>query len=132
MATLLGRDAVIYWGSTVSPSRIAETREIAIDLGSDFADDTVHGDINRSEAPTYNRFAATITGLWDDAAYLIVDGAIAKSNGYFYIYPASNVSSKYFYGRGYVSVDQGAYPYDDFSRLNWSVRPSGTVTFKHP
>jgi len=131
LSTLLGRDACIYWGSTVSPSRIAETRNISIDLGSDWADDTVHGDVNRSEAPTYSKFACTITGLYDDAAYVVMDDAIAKVQGYFYVYPKSSVNTQYFYGRGYVSVDEASYPYDDFSNMNWSVRPAGAVTWKH-
>lgn len=131
MATLVGRDAAVYWGSGASPGRIAETRNISIDLGTDFLDDTVHGDTNRSEAPSFNRFAVTITGLYDDAAFDIIDDAIAKTEGYFYIYPKSSVGTQYFYGRGYVSVDENSYPYDDFSNLNWSIRPSGTVTFKH-
>ena len=131
MATLLGRDAAVYWASTVSPSRIAETRNIAIDMGADWVDDTVHTDVNRSEQPTFSRFNVTITGLYDDAAYIIIDDAISKVEGYFYIYPKSSVNSQYFYGRGYVSVDEASYPYDDFSNLNWSIRPSGVVTFKH-
>ena len=131
MTTLLGRDAVVYWGSTASPGRIQETKNISIDLGSDFAEDTVHGDSFRSEAPTFNRFAVTITGLYDNGAFDVIDDAISKVEGYFYIYPKSSVDTQYFYGRGYVSVDQSAFPFDDFSSLNWTVRPSGTVTFEH-
>ncbi len=131
MATLIGRDAIVYWGSGVSPGRIAETKNISIDLGSDFAEDTVHGDIFRSEAPTFNRFAVTVTGLYDDAAFEVIDDAISKVEGYFYIYPKSDVSTQYFYGRGFVSVDEASYPFDDFSNMNWGIRPSGTVTFQH-
>ncbi len=131
MATLLGRDAVVYWGSGVSPGRIAETRNIAIDLGSDFVDDTVHGDVNRSEQPTFSRFTATITGLYDDAAFTIIDDALSKVQGYWYIYPKSSVGTQYWYGRGYVSVDEAAFPYEDMSNQNWTIRPSGTVTFVH-
>lgn len=131
MATLLGRDAAVYWGSGVSPGRIAETKNISIDMGTDFADDTVHGDVNRSEAPTFSRFTITITGLYDDAAFIVIDDAISKVEGYFYLYPHSNVSTQYHYGRGFVSVDENSFPFDDFSSLNWSVRPSGVVTFEH-
>lgn len=131
IATLLTRDSVVYWGSTVSPSRIAETREISIDMGADWVDDTVHGDVNRSEQPTFSKFACSITGLYDDAAYIVLDDAISKVQGYFYVYPKSSVSAQYFYGRGYVAVDQLSLPYDDFGKLNWSIRPAGVVTFKH-
>ena len=131
MATVQSRDATVYWGSTVSPGNVAEHRNISIDMGSDFVDDTVHGDLFRSESPTFSRFAVTITGLYDDSVPRIIDDAISKVQGYFYIYPKSDVATAYFYGRGYVSVDENAYPFDDFATLNWSIRPSGTVTFKH-
>jgi hypothetical protein len=121
----------VYWGSTASPSRIAETRNVSIDLGADFVEDTVHADINRSEAPTFSRFNVTVTGLYDDAAYTVIDDSISKVEGYFYIYPKSSVNAQYWYGRGYISVDEASFPYDDFSNLNWAIRPSGTVTFKH-
>lgn len=132
MATVQSRDAAVYWGSTASPGRIAETRNISIDMGSDFVEDTVHGDTVRSESPTFNRFNATITGLYDDAVPKLIDDALSKVQGYFYIYPKSNDNTIYFYGRGYVAVDENSYPYDDFAKLNWTIRPSGTVTFKHP
>src|SRR3989304_5127750 len=127
MATVQSRDATVYWGSTVSPGRVAETRNISIDMGSDFVDDTVHGDLFRSESPTFNRFNVTVTGLYDDAVPRVIDDAISKVQGYFYIYPKSNDATAYFYGRGYVSVDEVSFPYDDFANLNWSIRPSGVV-----
>lgn len=131
MATLLGRDAAIYWGSTVSPGLIAETQNISIDMGSVFVEDTVHGDVNISEAPTFNRFNVSITGLYDDVAFDVIDDAISKVQGYMYLYPKSNVNTQYWYGRGYVSVDEASFPFDDYSKMNWTVRPSGLITFKH-
>ena len=131
MATLLGRDAAIYWGNTVSPGRIAETQNISIDMGSDFVEDTVHTDVNRTEAPTFNRFNVTITGLYDDAAFDVIDDAISKVEGYFYLYPKSDTNTQYWYGRGFVSVDEASFPFDDYSKMNWAVRPSGLVTFDH-
>lgn len=130
-AILASRDAAIYWGSTVSPGRIAETRNISIDMGSDFIDGTAHTDVNRVFAPTFTKFNATMTGLYDDAVLTVFDDALAQRNGYFYIYPKSSVNTQYFYGRGYVSVDTNEYPYDDYAKLNWSIRPSNQVTFKH-
>ena len=131
MATLLGRDAVIYWGLTESPGRISETQNISIDLSSDFAQDTVHGDSFISEAPTFNRFNVSITGLYDDVAFDVIDDAISKTEGYFYLYPKSSVNTQYWYARGFVSVDEASFPFDDYSKMNWTVRPSGVVTFDH-
>lgn len=132
MATQLGRDAAIYWGTGVSPGVIAETRNIALDLGADFADDTVHGDVNRTEAPTYSRFNCSVTGLFDTTDFTIMDGALNKDNGYCYIYFKSDDNTMYWYGRGYVAVDEEGNPYDEFETLNWTFRPSGTMTLVHP
>lgn len=131
MATLPARDAAVYWGSGPSPTRIAETRNIALDLGSDFIEDTVHGDVNKSFTPTFNNFGATVTGLYNDAVHTVIDDAISKVEGYFYVYPKSSVSATYFYGRGFVSVSENSFPYDDYATLNWEIRASGTVTYKH-
>lgn len=125
MATQVGRDASIYWGTTL----IAETRNIVVDMGSDFIDDTVHGDVNRSFQPSFANFGAKITGLQDKAAaggtQSIIAGALAKTSGTWSIY--FGYSGHYLYGSGYVSVDELGQPYDDFDTFNWSLRSTGTV-----
>jgi len=131
-AILAARDAAVYWGSTVSPSRIAETRNISIDMSSDFIDGTAHTDKNRVFAPTFTKFNATMTGLYDNAVWTVFTDALSQVNGYFYIYPKSSVNTQYFYGRGYVSVDTAAFPYDNFGELNWSIKPSNQVTAVGP
>ena len=119
---------MVYWGSTASPSRVAETRDITIDLGSEFADDTVHLDSNRTFKPTFLTANVGVTGLYDDAAFDVIDDALAQVEGYFYVYPDSSNAGSYFYGRGFASVEQVGFPFDDMSKLDWGIRPSGVVT----
>jgi len=131
LATILGIDTSVYWGSAaIAPTRVAETRNVAIDLGADYVEDTVHGDVNKSFAPTFSNFAATITGLYDTLsgghAKRIIADALAKQSGTFSIY-LGNIS-QYFRGSGYVTVDDVSAPYDDFAGFNWSIRPLGTVS----
>lgn len=127
MATQIGRDASIYWG-TGTPQLIGETRNITSDLGSEFADDTVHGDQVRTFVPTYASANISVTGLYDTTAGKsneIVANALAKASGKFSVYIGG--TGRYLYGSGYVSVDEVGVPYDDFATFNWSIRPSAAI-----
>jgi hypothetical protein len=129
MPPLVGRDASIYWG-TGTPALIGETRNIAIDLGTDWIDDTVHGDTVRSEAPSFSKFGASVTGLWDSTlgkSDEIVKNALARTSGTFSLYWGN--SNRYFYGSGYVGDAAVESPYEDFAPFNWSIKAIGTVGF---
>jgi hypothetical protein len=127
MATIQSRNASVYWSS----GRVVETRNVTIDLGTDFVDDTVHGDTVRSFAPTFANFNASVTGLYNTGAAAagvtsqIIADAIAATSATWSIYIGA--SNQYFYGSGYVSVDSVTAPYDEFAEFNWSIRASGTV-----
>jgi len=124
MTTIQTRNASIYFDT----SHIKETRNFTVDTGADFVDDTVHGDVNRTFAPLFQNFSASISGLWDitvggsDALYR---KAAAATTGNFSLYIGD--SNRYFYGTAYASVDNVGAPYDDFSPLDWSLKPTGTV-----
>lgn len=127
MATIQTRHASVYW----SAGRVQETRNVSIDLGSDFVDDTVHGDTTRTFAPLFSNFNASITGLYNNgvaaagnSAQLITD-ALGAVSAAFSIYIGN--SNTYFYGNGYVSVDEVGAPYDEFAPFNWSLRALGAV-----
>ncbi len=125
MATLIGTDASVYWNAVAVP----ETKNAAIDLGSDFADDTVHGDANRSFAPTFANFGASITGLYDTGVAgsgVIVADALAKTSRSFSIYLGN--SQNYFLGNAYASVEEVSAPFDDFGAFNWSLKPTGAIS----
>ena len=129
MSTIVGRDASVYWNSA-TPALIGETRNFTIDLGTDWIDDTVHGDTVRTFAPSFSNFGCSVTGLWDTTVGKsdeIVKNAIAKTSGLFSLYWGN--SSRYFYGSGYVGVDEIGTPYEDFATFNWSIRSIGTVGF---
>lgn len=127
MATTTGRNASAYWNAV----NTAETRNISVDLGTDFIEDTVHGDTIRSFAPTFSNFAATITGLYSDVtSKAIIDDALAAASRTFSLYFGAN--NRYFRGSGYVGVDEMSIPYDDFGTFNFSIRSLGTVTWYAP
>ena len=125
--TQLGRDTSIYWGTVL----IQETRNGVIDMGSDFVDDTVHRDVNRSFQPTFANFGLSVTGLMQTGTVAtnttasIMAAALAKTSGTFSVY--FGASQRYVYGTGYVSVDEIGTPYEDFDTFNWSLRATGGV-----
>jgi hypothetical protein len=125
--TQLGRDASVYWGTTL----VGESRNAVIDMGSDFVDDTVHRDVNRSFQPTFSNFGLSITGLMETGAVAtnttasIMAAALAKTSGTFSVY--FGASQRYVYGTGFVSVDEIGQPYEDFDTFNWSLRSAGGI-----
>ena len=129
MATIVGRDASIYWGSG-TPALKIETRNFTVDLGTDWIDDTVHGDTVRTFAPSFSNFGCSVTGLYDTTiggSDEVIKNAIAKQSGTFSLYWGN--SNRYFYGSGYVGVDEVGSPYEDFSTFNWTLKSIGTVGF---
>lgn len=121
------RNASFYW----SGNRVIGTRNFSINLGTDFVEDTAHGSQVRTFAPTFSNFAATITGLYNtgvaaagNAAQLIQD-ALNATSAIWSIYIGN--SNQYFYGSGYISVDEVSAPYDDFSAFNTALRSIGAV-----
>lgn len=133
MTTLLGRDSSVYWASAAlfdSSKLVAETRTIALDMGSETADDTVHGDTFRSFAPTFAKANIKVSGLYATGATQsprLIHDAIAKTSGTFLIYIGG--TANFVSGSGYISIDNVAAPFDDFSPFEFSVLPSATVGF---
>lgn len=129
MATILTRNASIYW----SGGRVDKTRDVAIDMSADFKEDTVHGSTNKTSSPTFSNFNAKVTGLYNTgpAAFApvtsaqIIKNALSVNSGYWSIYLGQSLT--YFYGSGYVSVDNVGAPYDDFAPFDWTITPIGNV-----
>ncbi len=133
MSSLAGKHSSVYWGSAaVAPRRIDKTRNISIDMGTDFVDDTVHGSQVRTFQPTFPSFGATVTGLYDTATAAttgskqIIDDALAGQSGTWSLY-MGNIS-RYITGSGYVSVNEYGAPFDDMSTFNFAIKSLGTVS----
>lgn len=127
MATIQTRNASAYWNG----ARVDKTRNFAINLGSDWAEDTVHGATNKSFAPVFANFDCKVTGLYNtgakaagNSAQLISD-ALLQASGYWSVYIGD--SNTYFYGNGFVSVDNVGAPYTDFAPFDFSIKPLGAA-----
>ena len=101
-------------------------------MGTDFIDDTVHGDTVRSQAPLFVNFNAKISGLYAvgvagaTTSARIISHALNSTSSTFSIYIGS--ISQYVTGSGYVAVDTMGGPYDDFSPFDWTIVSLGAVT----
>src|SRR5262245_43136760 len=121
MATIAGRNASVYWALGL----IAETRNVSIDMGAEFIEDTVHGDTFRSKTPLFANFNCSITGLYNTGVAAatnsarVIAHAVAQTSSTFSIYIGG--ISQYFTGSGYVSVDNVGAPYDDFAPFDWTI-----------
>lgn len=131
MTTLLGRDTSVYWASAAlfdSTKIISETRSVDIDMGSDTADDTVHGDTIRTFTPTFGKANIKVNGLYATGATQsprIIHDALNKVSGTFIIYMGN--SANYVSGSGYVAVDNLGAPFEEHMPFNWSIIPSATL-----
>jgi len=127
MATIQTRNASAYW----STGLVSKTRNFAIDMGSEFKEDTVHGLTNKSFAPTYANFNAKVTGLYNTGAKALGNSAQLISDALNAVSATWSIyiggSAQYFYGSGYISVDNVGAPYDDFAPFDWSLRAIGNV-----
>ena len=127
MTTITGRNASVYWGTGLT----GETRNVSIDLGADFIDDTVHGDTVRTKQPLFSNFSAKVSGLYNVGASaagksaLLIANALSTASSTWSIYIGG--VSQYFYGSGYISIDTVGAPYDDFAPFDFSIVSLGTV-----
>lgn len=126
--TIQTRHASVYW----SVARVPATRNVSIDMSSDFAESTVHGDTNRSFTPTFANFNASVTGLYQTGVIAagthssLISCALNQTSATWSIYIGG--THTYFTGSGYVSVDNVTAPYDEFSEFGFSIRPIGAVS----
>ena len=125
------RHASVYWGSgATTPALIDRTRDVSIDLGSDKAESTAHGDTNISEIPVFVKPNISITGLYSSAigqSDAIIKDALSTVSGKFSIYIGS--SNVYFYGSASVEVQNVGAPYKDFAPFNWGTVVAGNLGF---
>lgn len=127
-STVQTRHASVYWSGGLTP----KTRNVSIDMGADFVEDTAHGDVNRSFAATFSNFNASVSGLYKTGvaaagnAANIINCALNAISATFSIYIGG--THTYFTGSGYVSVDNVGAPYDEFAPFDFTIRPIGAVS----
>lgn len=127
MATVHGKNAAVYLGTNTATA-IGETNEISISFGADYAEDSAHGDTNKSYKPGLFDFEGSIAGMYDIADDTLLTAALAGTQQKFYFYPNRANRYQYFYGDVFVTVDDLTAPIAAIVGVSYSLRAAGTIT----
>jgi len=133
MATIAGKDAILYLGST-NASAITETFDLSIETSTDTAEDTAHGDSWRTFIPTLSTFDMTIGKHYDNAAGggQLQSWVISRTSLKFYLYPDRATSTIYWYGTCYLGGGGMSMTLEDTVDSQFSAIPQGQPTYVHP
>ncbi len=127
MATVHGKNAAIYLGSTTATA-INETNDISISFGADYAEDSAHGDTNKSYKPGLFDFEGSIGGMYDIADDTLLTAALAGTQQKMYFYPNRANRYQYFYGDVFVTLDDLTASLSAIVGINFSLRAAGSIT----
>ena len=127
MATIHGKNGRIYLGTNTAVP-ISETNEITISFGADYAEDSAHGDTNKSYKPGLFDFEGSIAGWYDTADDTLLTASLAGTQQKMYFYPSRVNSLQYFYGDVFVTLDDLTAPLSDIVGVSFSLRAAGSIT----
>jgi hypothetical protein len=132
MATKSGRLGVLYWGASTAVA-VAETHDaFGLSLSTDYAEDTSHGDTYRTRIPTLKDFTLSFEKWFDTAYHTLIDAAIASTTGKFYLYPDRTDNTIYWYGTGYVGLEDYNVGLEDTVNESYQLVPTSQPTYVHP
>jgi hypothetical protein len=133
MATAATTNAQLYLGVT-NASPVAETFDLSIDMSTDTAEDTAHGDVWRTFIPTLSSFELTVNAHVDMATGggALTAWAIARTVLKFYLYPDRNTTTVYWYGT--IRLGSAGMPLglEDVIDTNFTAIPASAPTYVHP
>lgn len=132
MATNASTQAQVYLGVT-NASPITETFDLSINVTTDTAEDTAHGDTWRTFIPTLSSFDMSISKHYDDAAGggQLQAWVIARTALKFYLYPSRNTTSIYWYGTIYLGGGGMAMGLEDVIDSTFTAIPITAPTYVH-
>lgn len=133
MTTAASTNAQLYLGVT-NASPVSETFDLSIDVSTDSAEDTAHGDTWRTFIPTLSSFEIAIGRHLDLAAGGgdLVAWAIARTTLKYYLYPDRNTTTVYWYGT--IRLGSAGMPLglEDVIDTNFTGIPASQPTYVHP
>ena len=125
-----GKNGVVYMAASgTAPSPLMCTTEFTINAAADTDDVTCMGSTNKRYVMGIPDFTVELSGIWDDTNDNLWDLAHgACANVAFYLYPSSCVTTKYWYGYGWVSFNDISVPVDGAIRVTGSLSAAGDIT----
>lgn len=133
MATAAGTNAIIYLGDTTA-SAVTETFDISVEVSSDTAEDTAHGDTWRTRIPTLNDFEISLNKHWDDGTGggQITNWVINRTILKYYLYPVRSTATIYWYGTARVGGGGMSLGLEDVIDQEFTLYPVSQPTYIHP
>ncbi len=128
MATLKWREAYLYWAGAY----VTEGTAISVSFDREWIEDTAYGDSNRTYQAGFGDFEMTVRRHFDALGFqgMQVD-AIATSPApkAFYLYEDRTDKNEYWYGTGYVSLDDHGGDMGSLVEETYTIRAAGVITF---
>jgi hypothetical protein len=133
MATKAGTNAIIYLGAT-NASAITETFNLSVEVSTDTAEDTAHGDTWRTRIPTLSDFTLEMEKHHDFAAGggALITAVINRTLQKYYLYPDRADATIYWYGTAYLAGGGMSLGLEDVIDSSFSVIPVSQPALVHP
>lgn len=111
MAVYAGRKGVVYLSATGSgtATSVLKITQWTLDQSTDKIDVTAFGDSNKTYVQGLKDVKGSFRGFFDDTEVKPFTGADSTDGVKLYLYPSSDVTTKYWYGPAWLdaSVDCG-------------------------
>ena len=129
MATLKWRQAYLYWNGAY----VTEGTAISVSFDREWIEDTAYGDANRTYQPGFGDFEMTVRRHFDSLGFQGINtDAIAStpSERLFYLYTDRTEKSEYWWGSGYVSLDDHGGDMGSLLDETYTIRASSDITWQ--
>ena len=120
------RNAYLYWNGAF----VTEGTAISLSFDREFIEDTSYGDTNRTYQLGFGDFEMTVRRHYDQAGFFGMEtDAIANDPNArgFYMYPDRNTTTDYWYGSGYVSLDDQGGDLAGLWDESYTIRAAGQI-----
>lgn len=121
------RNAYLYWDGAY----VTEGTAISVSFDREFIEDTAYGDNNRTFQTGFGDFEMTVRRHYDQAGFNgMSDDALENSPApkLFYLYPDRDLLTDYWYGNGYVSLDDHGGDMSGLWEESYTIKSSDDVT----
>ena len=111
MAVYAGRKGVIYLSTTGAgaAANVIKLNAFTVNKTTDKIETTAFGDSNKTYVISLPDLQGTFSGFWDDTESKPFTAAASSDGCRMYLYPSSDITTKYWYGPAWldVSMDTG-------------------------
>lgn len=106
MARYNGRSGLVYMSASSSgaATSVGRLSQWTLDMGRNFSDATAFNDANQQYTAGLKNMQGTLAGIWDDTDDAMYDAMGVDDYVKIYLYPSSDVLTKYWYGPANVDM----------------------------